>query len=301
MKLEVFSSSLSIAAMIAGVLLLWQAWKSRRSADDVALVLVEQSGRARSGFEDTISAAKPKSRDRVIDITRVLFGVSEEIYGRKRIQLWSTAALALVATWVLGRGLSVAGLIMATVLICAIGVLCQGAIKRRAHTAALREIDFYLPIVMERIVMAVEAGLDILPAMTRIIEIAQAEASSDDKTTCLDPVSRLLCLAVSLVEAGLSFDEALTEVAQAVPSPAFKHAFVHLAVAHREGGELILPLRELSDATQLYFQESVEEEIAKMPVRATLPLLCTFAGLILFFVTAPLMQVLGLMSTAMPK
>ena len=86
-----------------------------------------------------------------------------------------------------------------------------------------------------------------------------------------------------------------------VECSALRHAFIHLAMAYREGGELIMPLRELSDSTQLYFQESVEEDIAKMPAKATLPLLLTFAGLIICFVTVPLVQVLDMTSNAIPK
>jgi Flp pilus assembly protein TadB len=172
----------------------------------------------------------------------------------------------------------------------------------------LKEVDFFLPIVMERVVMAVEAGIDVLPALKRIVELdstvdgLSAEASqASSYTEGVDPVTTLLSLVVCLVESGISFEDALEEVASSVESPALKHAFIHLAVAHQEGGELTAPLRELSEATQLNFQESIEEDIAKMPVRATLPLLLTFAGLILFFITAPLMQVLGMMSNAMPK
>jgi hypothetical protein len=53
-----------------------------------------------------------------------------------------------------------------------------------------------------------------------------------------------------------------------------------------------MPLKELSDATQSFYQETIEEEIARLPVKATLPLLCTFAGLIIFFITSPLIQVI---------
>jgi hypothetical protein len=40
----------------------------------------------------------------------------------------------------------------------------------------------------------------------------------------------------------------------------------------------------------------VEEEIAKLPVKAVLPLVLTFAGLIVCFLTVPLIQVGSLTS-----
>jgi hypothetical protein len=70
-----------------------------------------------------------------------------------------------------------------------------------------------------------------------------------------------------------------------------KHALAHLALAYKQGGEVVRPLKELSDATQTQYQESVEEEIAKLPVRAVLPLMLTFTGLIICFLTVPVVQV----------
>jgi hypothetical protein len=70
-----------------------------------------------------------------------------------------------------------------------------------------------------------------------------------------------------------------------------KHACIHLGLAYRQGGEIVRPLKELSDATQVAYQETVEEQIAKLPVKAVLPLVLTFTGLIVCFLTVPLMQV----------
>ena len=110
----------------------------------------------------------------------------------------------------------------------------------------------------------------------------------------VDPVSVLLGIVHRLAENGIGFEQSLGAVSGLIESSALRHAFIHLGVAHREGGELVMPLKELSDSTQLYFQETIESEIAKLPVKATMPLLCTFAGLIIIFVTTPLIQVIGL-------
>ncbi len=92
--------------------------------------------------------------------------------------------------------------------------------------------------------------------------------------------------------------DALRLIASKTPCAALRHAFIHLALARAEGGELILPLRELSDSTQLHFQDAVEEEIAKMPVRATAPLVCVFAGLMVCFMTIPVLQVISVTERA---
>ena len=157
-----------------------------------------------------------------------------------------------------------------------------------------REIEFFLPVVMERLVMAVEAGLDVIPALGAVVE--QANSSSAN-----DPVTRLLGIVHRLTEQGCGLDQSLHVITNIVDCAALRHAFVHLGLAHREGGELVAPLRELSDSTQLFYQETIEEEIAKLPVKATAPLVCTFAGLILFFITSPVVQVMKIATEAMPK
>lgn len=183
----------------------------------------------------------------------------------------------------------------------ALGLLVGCVLGRRranqAQARKTRQLEFYLPIVMERLVMAVHSGYDILSAMRVVLEHAKRQRGA----AALDPVCLLIDDVLRLTEAGRSLEDSLNDVASKLSCPAVRHAFIHLALAHKEGGELVMPLRELSDATQLYYQETVEEDIARMPVRATLPLLCTFAGLILFFLVPPIMQVLDMTNQAIPK
>lgn len=162
---------------------------------------------------------------------------------------------------------------------CVAGELWYRRSLTLKREAEVRSLEFSLPMAMERVVMGVGAGLDVVPALT--------EAARRGK----DPVSTLFARVVSLSEGGLKVGDALRAVSQQSISVTIKHAFIHLGVAYEQGGELVRPLRELSDATQLAYQERVEEEISKLPVKAVLPLVVTFAGLIVCFVTVPLIQI----------
>lgn len=150
-----------------------------------------------------------------------------------------------------------------------------------------KKIDFFLPIVMERLVMAVQGGSDIFTAVNVIVKLSKEKGETD-------PVTKLLEDVIKKTESGLSFEESLSNVAKSINVISIKHAFLHLAMAQKEGGELIGPMEELSDSTQAYYQEVVENEIASLPIKATLPLLCSFLGLILFFLAVPLTQLLGM-------
>lgn len=181
----------------------------------------------------------------------------------------------------------------------AAAVYLTGGIRQRAQqTQLIQEIEQLLPVVMERLVMAVQSGLDIVAALNTVVKLDQQESQMDNEQ---DPLSELLGVVTNLSESGLSFASALNQVAEAIPCVALRHAFVHLGLAYQEGGELVTPLRELSDATQLYYQESIEERIARLPVKATMPLILTFAGLVICFITAPLLQVLDVITTVTIK
>ena len=164
----------------------------------------------------------------------------------------------------------------------------------------IKQIEFYLPLLMERIVMAVQAGLDVVPALEAVISAANQEEDEAEAAN-QEPMLKLFEIVKKLNDSGIGFEDSLRHVAGLVECSSLRHAFIHLAMAYREGGEIVAPLRELSDSTQLYFQESVEEEIAKMPVRATMPLLCTFTGLIICFITSPMIQIISLLSKQLPK
>ena len=162
-----------------------------------------------------------------------------------------------------------------------------------------RLIAQLIPLVMERLVMAVEAGLDIIPAIKSVIEIDKL-AQKKQKKIAADPIVQALSSVIEIAERGASFDDSLKLVAKKYNNHALTHAFVHLGIAFKEGGEVVGPLRELSDATQSYYQETIEEDLAKLPVKATAPLVVTFAGLILFFLSSPLVQIISFAAKAVP-
>lgn len=211
---------------------------------------------------------------------------------RKRIILWNNLIPVIVGLIVFGIGVF-NQLPFGTLFILVSMAMGLGAIYSRRKVGRIkrqfnRDLVFFLPIVMERIVMAVQAGLDIVPAIKTATKFG-GEGSD------VDPVTSLLRRVTTLTESGMIFENALKDVASNVESSPLRHAFLHLAVAQKEGGVLIMPLRELSDSTQLFYQESIEEEIAEMPVKATLPLICTFAGLLLCFLVPPFLQVISIL------
>lgn len=194
-----------------------------------------------------------------------------------------SALTAIISLLILGLSSPKLLLFMAIAMSC--GYLLRNYLIRRAQLLCHEEIERSLPLLMEELVMAVAAGHDVISAI-KIVLVNRHNALVED------PLTAIFNMVVQLAEAGLSFAESLRHVGKIAPVPAVKHALIHLSLAYQEGGELVMPLRELADATQLMYQEKMEERVAKLPVKATGPLVVIFAGLVIFFVTTPVIQVM---------
>jgi Flp pilus assembly protein TadB len=185
----------------------------------------------------------------------------------------------LLAVVVLCASVTTKNVIMVVLLGILLGEWWSRRREKKEKSSLLRWSERSLPVVMERLVMAVGTGLDVIPALK--------EAAAGG----VDPVSLDIGRMVMLAESGLSVEEAIKAISNESSSSSLKHAFMHIRLAYQQGGEVVRPLKELSDATQTAYQEGVEEQIAKLPVKAVMPLLLTFAGLIVCFLTVPLIQV----------
>lgn len=275
-----------IAASIFGVWALNR--RVQRTALDVLASLNQDSGE--KPLIDPAANVGPYTFD--------LSSIDPEIVSRSQKMAsvlpiaFAVTALGVKAIFFTG---SVSRLVMVGIGAWSIGYMVAQRMRARIAEQAIERLEFYLPIVMERVAMAVQAGLDIIAAINVVVQHGQRAASvvvPGAKSPVVDPVTRLLNRALVLTEGGLSFEQSLNEVARYINSIVLRHAFIYLAYSYKQGGELAGPLRELSDSTQLYFQETIEERVAKLPVKATAPLLCTFAGLLICFVTVPIVQVM---------
>lgn len=305
--------------LIVALLLMSGLWvvinTNQREAEDVLSDLRDEKLEINDSILDGTKGSSPTKKKReanrikknVVNISGFIFNDDLARAGlidpkaRKSFELWNKflpliGGLLFLLPSLFGSVKNPATVFLLVSIGLGFGLVARRYILKTKKEQYLRSLVFYLPMVMERIVMAVQAGLDIIPAINTIITVSE----EDEVKKPQDPVGLLLQIALRLTETGFSFEKSLKELALVVDSSAIRHAFLHLAVAQKEGGVLIMPLRELSDSTQLYYQESVEGEIAEMPVKATMPLLCTFAGLLICFLTPPFLQVLSILTENLP-
>ncbi|MGI6680281.1 MAG: hypothetical protein ACOX3T_02150 [Bdellovibrionota bacterium] len=201
-------------------------------------------------------------------------------------------SLIIFAILMIFFSLTLTNFIIALVFSISLSYIFIRILANREVKNVYKKYDFYLPIVMERLVMAVQGGNDVYSAVNIVVELSKKNGS-------LDPVTKLLDMVLKKNRSGISFEDSLALVANSINLTSIRHGFLHLGIAQKEGGEIVAPMEELSDSTQEYYQQLVEKEIAVLPVKATLPLLCAFIGLIIFFLSVPLTQIMTMES--MPK
>lgn len=248
------------------------------------LVVSARIGAGRNAFMADALLAEDDPIDEVLGQGPFGEKPQEDLKARRRA--WIVGCLLLLIAHVVFLGFNPLGLLIALVVGLAGGELFYSRRKEARAALRVRKMEFYLPMAMERVVMAVSSGLDIVPALR--------EAGRAGR----DPISELMRWIVQLAEGGTPVDSAFELAANQANCSAVKHALIHLGMAHKQGGEIVRPLKELSDASQLAYQEGIEEQIARLPVKAVLPLVLTFTGLIICFLTVPLLQVMQISKDA---
>ncbi len=171
-----------------------------------------------------------------------------------------------------------------------LGVLCWMGVLRVRAVKSEREILFELPLFLESVILLVEAGLGVLPALQRVVV-----SRSRRRGTLLH---KLFDLVYGLTAAGMPFSEALKTVADRVEIPALRHTLLHLDITGSEGGELIPAMRSLSDHGHSEWKLSVENRLRRLENLVVFPVFAAVLGLMCLAVAVPVVPVLDFFAAA---
>ncbi len=133
------------------------------------------------------------------------------------------------------------------------------------------DILFYLPLVIEQIVIGVSSSLDVGPCIMKVISMADERDSHNS-------VTEMLALVQHYTRTGTSLEEALGRVGRQSGHTELKHTFMSLAQVARHGGEVTKQLQNLADAVGSQREASVDEKIKKLELQATGPVALVFFG-----------------------
>jgi pilus assembly protein TadC len=135
---------------------------------------------------------------------------------------------------------------------------------------------FYLPLVVEQLVIGVSSSLDIGPCIKWIVSMA-------DERDSHNPVTELLRYAQQYMKSGASLEEALLEVGNLAGHIELNHVFMSLSQVTKHGGEITRQLQELANAVAAQREARIEGTIRKLELAATGPVALVFISFMAIF------------------
>ena len=148
-----------------------------------------------------------------------------------------------------------------------------------------RRILFQIPLFLEDIILLVEAGLGVLPAIEKVV------SAPDGKT---NQVKTIFAMVYQLAAHGLPFGKALELIADQIDVKVLRHVLMHMDIANSEGGELIPSLRALSDHAHSEWRLAVEARVKKLENMVVFPVFFAVIGLMLLVAAVPMVPLLNL-------
>jgi Flp pilus assembly protein TadB len=222
---------------------------------------------------DQIASVKKKVTKPTFEELLVRAGVfsPEERLKYERIKLWGPLGGGLFGLIVVHSLVGFSGplAILFLALFTLAGVRANVIMLESRQKRLQQEILFYLPIVIEQMVIGVSSSLDIGPCIQKVVDMAFERDKSN-------PVVDLLDRVLTRVRAGHSLDESLTEIAERMQIADLKHVFGAIAQVSRHGGEVTKQLQELADAVTTQREVAVESLIKKLELKATGPVAIAF-------------------------
>ncbi len=155
---------------------------------------------------------------------------------------------------------------------------------RKAQADFNREIMFQLPLTLESLILLVESGLGILPALERLV-------SSSCNKGLNNPVLRILNLVYRLAANGIPFSQAAAMVAEKIENRALRHVLLHLDLSRSEGGAIGSCLRSLSDHAHNEWKISVETRVKRLENMVIFPVFASVIGLMILVSAVPLVSI----------
>lgn len=195
----------------------------------------------------------------------------------------------LLAGLLLGMQVGVTPAILGAIAGSYLGLVGYLLALRMLQNRYERELLFYLPLTMETLILLVESGLGVFPAIERIVK-------SGSETN--NPVLPTLAMVCDLAERGVPFSEALEMVARETPLRALAHALLHLDISATEGGAVIPALRSLSGHGHAEWRLSVETRVRRLENLVVFPVFVGVLGLLLLSASVPLVPLLEFAETA---
>ena len=148
------------------------------------------------------------------------------------------------------------------------------------------DMMYYLPLVIEQVVIGVSSSLDVGPCLQRIVAMA-------DERDTHNVVTELLKIVQFYVKSGVSQEDALVEVGKRTGHTELKHTFMSLSQVSKHGGEVTRQLQELADAVAAQKETKIDAKIKKLELEATGPVGLVFLAFLAILLVGFGIQIKG--------
>lgn len=209
--------------------------------------------------------------------------------GERRLVTLALGALVIAAAGAgaflfFRRGTELAALLGGGVgLYC--GFLAAVAFLRWRTGEVRRDMLYQLPLLLEGLVLLVESGLGVLPAVQCLV--AKRRQVGEESFA-----AKVLGVTYELSAHGLPFGSAAQLVSASVDFQPLRHVLLHLDLSNAEGGEIIPSLRSLSDYAHTEWRLSVETRVRRLENLVVFPVFTAVLGLMLLTASVPIVPVL---------
>ncbi len=132
-------------------------------------------------------------------------------------------------------------------------------------------IVYYLPLVIEQLVIGISSGLDVGPCISEIVRSCKDRGTHNAVTLLLEKVEYF-------IKSGNSLEDSLIQVGRLSGHTELKQTFMQISQVSKHGGEIASQLKELADAVTNQQEIKIDGIIRKLELKATMPLTLAFAG-----------------------
>lgn len=161
------------------------------------------------------------------------------------------------------------------------------ALVRYRTKNVTRRLLLELPMLLESLILLVDSGLGLLPALNQLV-------LQKNKETSLSLPRYLFGAVHELSGRGMPFSYALKFVSERCAYRSLRHVFLHLDIAGNEGGALVPSLRNLASFAHNEWKHSVEIRVKRLENLVVFPVFGAVIGLILLTAAVPIVPLIEL-------
>jgi len=233
----------------------------------------------------------------------------------KRLRLFVVISITLISASIAFSIWRIPGLIGGLIFGLYLGLVVYSIYIALLKAATIRKVYYELPLLLEELVLLVESGLALFPALEEICRNSGAAGDRDNsenkslsgrfrffgQSQQSSVARRLLGTAYRLAAYGMPISEAFEQVAKIAPFPVLRQVLLHLDISSSVGGELLHSLRTLSEQVHREWKLAVETRVKRLENFVVFPVFVSVMGLMLLASAVPMVPILEFMSSMNSK